>query len=149
MVDALTGRRGRGLTVTEVVIALGILAVAILAIVAAFLGALELNSRSLEMSVATQVGRDFLEQAKENGYDKVPEGTFTYQGANNDPPTADGFPPAPYPRVQANGRDYTLLVRVSTKGATLKVVAVEVSWGKQGRVILETYLYPGYSVSPS
>lgn len=137
----------RALTVAEVVMALGILATAILALVAGFIGALELNSRSVELAVASQVGRDFMEQVKEQGYDRVPEGTFTFNGANNDPPTAQGFPPTPYPRVQANGVGHTLRVRVETKGATLKVVVVEVTWGEHGRVILETYLYPGFSVS--
>jgi hypothetical protein len=135
------------MTVAEVIMALGILATAILAIVAGFLGALELNSRSVEMAVATQVGRDFLERVKEQGYDRVPEGTFTFRGASNDPRTALGFPPDPYPRVTANERDHCLLVRVGTKGATLKVVSVEVTWGTKGRIILETYLYPGFSVS--
>ena len=135
------------MTVAEVVVALGILATAILAIVAGFIGALELNSRSLEMAVATQVGRDFLEQVKEQGYDKVPDGDYSYDGSKNDARTAQGFPPDPYPQVTANGRVHSLLVRVTTKGATLKVVVVEVSWGNQGRIILETYIYPGYSVS--
>ena len=134
------------MTVAEVIMALGILSIAILAIVAGFIGALELNSRSVEMAVATQVGRDFLERVKEQGYDKVPDGTFRYNGANNDPITADGFPPSPYPQVAANGRQHWLLVRVGVKGATLKVVNVEVSWGNRGRVYLETYLYPGFSV---
>lgn len=135
------------MTVAEIIMALGIIATAILAIVAGFIGAIELNSRSVELAVATQVARDFLERVKEQGYDQVPEGTFTFQGANNDALTAKGFPPAPYPKVQANDREHTLLVRVGTKGATLKVVTVEVNWGNQGRVILETYIYPGFSVS--
>jgi len=128
-------------------VALGILTTAILAIVAGFIGALELNSRSVEMAVATQVGRDFLERVKEQGYDVVPEGTFEFSGVNNDPRTAQGFPPDPYPKVMANNREHSLLVRVDIKGATLKVVSVEVSWGNKGRVILETYLYPGFSAS--
>ena len=127
--------------------ALGIVAMAILAIVSGFIGAIQLNARSVDTAVASQVGRDFLERVKELGYDKVPEGSYTFNGANNDPPTADGFPPAPYPRIQANGKDHVLQVRVTTKGATLKVVVVEVSSGKQGRAVFETYLYPGFSVS--
>lgn len=137
----------RALTLAEVVIALGILTTAILAIIAGFIGALELNARSLEVAVATQVGRDFMERVKEHGYDVVPEGTFVFSGANNDPRNAQGFPPDPYPRIVTNEREHFLLVRVDTKGATLKVVTVEVSWGNSGRVILETYLYPGFSVT--
>lgn len=137
----------RALTLAEVILALGILTSAILAIVAAFIGALELNSRSVEIAVATQVGRDFLERVKEQGYDVVPEGTFVFSGSDNNPRTAQGFPPDPYPSIRANDRDHTLLVRVGTKGATLKVVTVEVSWGNKGQVVLETYLYPGFSVS--
>lgn len=127
--------------------ALGILGTAILAIVAGFIGALELNARSVELAVATQVGRDFMEELNEQGYDRVPEGNFLFNGANNDPQTAQGFPPSPYPKVVANGVEHTLRVKVDTKGATLKVVVVEVTWGKRGKVILETYLYPGFSVS--
>lgn len=137
----------RAVTVAEVMMAFGILAVAILAIVSAFLGAIELNARSVDTAVATQVGRDFLERVNELGYDSVPDGTYTFVGANNDPQNGDGFPPAPYPKVVANGKDHYLQVRVSTKGATLKVVVVEVTSGKHGRATFETYLYPGYSVS--
>lgn len=127
--------------------AFGIVAVAILAIVSGFLGAIELNARSVDMAVASQVGRDFLERMNELGYDSVPEGNFTFNGANGDPQTAEGFPPAPYPKVEANGKEHSLQVRVSTKGATLKVVVVEVTSGKHGRATFETYLYPGYSTS--
>lgn len=131
----------------EIMMAFGIVAMAILAIVSGFIGAIELNARSVDTAVASQVGRDFLERVKELGYDKVPEGSFTFNGASNDPPTADGFPPAPYPKVQANGKEHVLQVRVSTKGATLKVVVVEVTSGKHGKASFETYLYPGYSAS--
>lgn len=137
--------RQKGVTVAEMVMAFGILAIAILAIVSGFLGAIELNARSVDTAVASQVGREFLERVHELGYDIVPEGNFTFVGANNDPQTADGFPPAPYPKVQANGKDHFLQVRVSTKGATLKVVVVEVTSGKHGRATFETYLYPGFS----
>jgi len=135
------------MTVAEVMMALGILGIAILAIVSGFIGAIEMNARSIEMAVASQVGRDFLERAHELGYENVPEGNFTFDGALNAPQTAEGFPPAPYPKVEANGRTHTLLVNVTTKGATLKVVVVEVSCGKHGRAVFETYLYPGFSTS--
>lgn len=127
--------------------ALGIVAMAILALVTGFIGAIEMNARSVETAVASQVGRDFLERVNELGYASVPDGTFVFNGAANDPQTAEGFPPAPYPRVEANGQAHTLTVRVSTKGATLKVVVVEVTCGKRGRATFETYLYPGLSIS--
>ena len=127
--------------------AFGIVAIAILALATGFIGAIEMNARSVEMAVASQVGRDFLERVNEFGYENVPEGTFVFNGANDDARTAEGFPPAPYPRIDANGQTHTLMVRVGTKGATLKVVVVEVSCGKHGRATFETYLYPGFSVS--
>lgn len=127
--------------------ALGIVAMAILALVTGFIGAIEMNARSVETAVASQVGRDFLERVNEFGYDNVPDGSFVFNGAANDPQTDEGFPPAPYPRIEANGQVHTLTVRVSTKGATLKVVVVEVTAGKRGRATFETYLYPGLSVS--
>ena len=127
--------------------AFGIVAVAILAIVSGFLGAIELNARSVDTAVASQVGRDFLERVNELGYDAVPDGNFTFTGANNDPRTAEGFPPAPYPKVEANGKEHVLQVRVTTKGATLKVVVVEITSGKHGKASFETYLYPGFSAS--
>ena len=141
-------RKGkRAVTVAEVMMALGIVAIAILALVTGFIGAIEMNARSVEMAVASQVGRDFLERVNEFGFENVPEGTFVFTGATGDPQTAEGFPPAPYPRVEANGQVHTLTVRVSTKGATLKVIVVEVTCGKRGRASFETYLYPGFSVS--
>lgn len=127
--------------------ALGIVAMAILALVTGFIGAIQMNARAVDTAVASQVGRDFLERVHEFGYDNVPEGSFTFNGAADDPRTAEGFPPSPYPRIEANGQVHTLTVRVSTKGATLKVVVVEVTAGKRGRATFETYLYPGFSVS--
>lgn len=135
----------KGLTLAEVIVALGILTAAVLAIIAGFIGALELNARSLEMAVATQVARDFLERVKEQGYEVVPEGTFEFDGRANQPPNAQGFPPAPYPSIVENERTHFLKVKVDTKGASLKVVVVEVEWTEKRRVTLETYLYPGTS----
>lgn len=140
-------KRNSAVTVAEVIMALGIVAIAILALVSGFIGAIEMNARSVDTAVASQVGRDFLERVNELGYANVPDGSFVFDGAANDPQTAQGFPPAPYPRVVANGQAHILSVRVSTKGATLKVVVVEVTAGKRGRATFETYLYPGFSVS--
>lgn len=123
-------------------LAVGILATALLAVVAAFTGAISLNSKSVEITVATEVGREFLESVKQTGYDFVPEGSYEFDGRSNDPPDSQGFPPFPYPAKTVNGRDYTLRVQVLPKGATLKVVLVEVFWGNQSRVTLETFLYP-------
>ena len=108
----------RAVTVAEVMMALGIVAIAILAMVTGFIGAIEMNARAVDTAVASQVGRDFLERVNEFGYENVPEGTFLFSGASNDPQTAEGFPPAPYPRVQANGQEHTLTVRVSTKAVS-------------------------------
>lgn len=122
-------------------IALGILAVAVLTIIATFTGALQLSSKSSEITAATGVGQDFLEAVRDSGYDFVPDGTFSFDGRRGDP-AIDGFPPDPYPVAQVDGRDYSLKVRVDPKGATLKVVSVEVFWGNQSRIALETYFYP-------
>lgn len=123
-------------------VAMGILAIALLTIVGAFTGAVMLNAKSVEITVATEIGREFLETVKETGYDLVPEGTYEFDGRNNDSRDAQGFPPFPYPVKTVNGQDYTLRVQVLPKGATLKVVVVEVFWGDRSRVTLETFLYP-------
>ena len=96
--------RQKAVTVAEMVMAFGILAIAILAIVSGFLGAIELNARSVDTAVASQVGREFLERVHELGYDIVPEGNFTFVGANNDPQTADGFPPPLTPRFKPTAK---------------------------------------------
>lgn len=126
---------------------MGILLVAIITVVTALIGALKLNSKSTEVTIATEVARDFLEAVKERGYDSIPDGRFSFDGRTGDS-RSGGFPPAPYPRVTESGREFFLKVDVGTKGATLKTVTVEVFWDEFSRVILETYIYPG-SVSYS
>ncbi|MCA9796903.1 MAG: hypothetical protein KC910_34070 [Candidatus Eremiobacteraeota bacterium] len=131
----------RGFTLAEVMVALGLITIAVLTIIAAFTGALQLSSKSSEITAATGVGQDFLEAIRDAGYDFVPDGTYTFDGRRADP-AIDGFPPDPYPVAQVDGRDYSLKVRVAPKGATLKIVTVEVFWGNQSRIALETFFYP-------
>lgn len=139
--------RERGLTLAEIALAVGILLVAILTVVAALMGALKLNTKSTEVTIATEIARDFLERVKVDGYDKIPDGHFSFDGRSGDT-ARRGFPPSPYPRVEESKREFVLKVQVGTKGATLKTVTVEVFWDEFSRVILETYVYPG-SVSYS
>ncbi len=121
MDGALT--RSRALSLMEVILAIGILAVAVLALIQVFVSGLKLSARSLKVALATEVGREFMEVVRKRGHAMVAPGT--YLGDVPTPPDATtGFPPPPYPVATMNQRDFVLVVRAAA--VTPDVVSVQV-----------------------
>ncbi len=133
----------RGLALAEVVLAVGILAVAVLSLVLVFTKGMTFLLQSNQVAGATDVGREFLEVVRSNGYAFVSPGT--YDGRI---PTAQnggtGFPPAPYPVGARSDQNYTLVVQADTAGMPPNTIAVKVDvyWNARGKVSLQTYLRP-------
>lgn len=127
------------MTLLEVLMAVGISAVAVITMVGVFLSGLKLMAQGRDHSAATGLARETLETVKDLGYGRVPTGTF--DGRRSDPQAA-GFPPSDlYPKVVINGQEMQLKLKVVRRG-TLKSVTAEVFWGPTGRVVLQTYLSP-------
>lgn len=128
-----------GVTLPEILIAFGIVATAVLALIAAFIAGTKLVSQSQQVANATQLARAELEAIREMGYVAIPDADVTYDGRNPDP-SIDGFPPHPYDNPPDG---YVLLVTVEQKGYYLKSITVEVQWGDIGsKVVLQTYIHP-------
>jgi type II secretory pathway pseudopilin PulG len=129
----------RGLSVLEMMLALGILAAAVLGLVLLFGSGLQLQRQSADVTRATEVGRTFLETLRSQGGKAMPTAHARFDGRINqvsDPST--GFPPAPYPSLDVDGRTYRLVVELAVHSASRKSVKVEVYWDQNSRVVLET-----------
>jgi type II secretory pathway pseudopilin PulG len=144
-------KRTRGFTLAELVIAFGIVAVAILSLVGVFVAGLKLSSRSRELAVAVEIGHQVMESIKQNtrtvGFGYVPAGAYTFDGRATTPTPQVGaapslFPPAPYPRSLVNAHEYRVVVSGQALSATLKQVRTEVFYGTSGRVSFVTLLRP-------
>lgn len=136
----LSDRTGRGFTVAEILIALGLVVTALLVLVGVFGGGLNLMANSQEHTVAVEQAKEFLESIEEGGgFAMLPTTAKVFDGSVPDSPES-GFPPAPYPVVAVDGRSYVLTVRVEPHPTLAEVTAVEVEvrWGERGRTRLET-----------
>lgn len=129
----------RGVTLTEILMAMGILAVAILGLIAAFIAGTHLVANSQEVATATQLTRSELERIRDLGYNLIPDADVTFDGRNPDP-ALSGFPPLPYPGPPNS--DYRMVVKVEQRGYYLKSVAVETHWGLGHKVVLQAYIHP-------
>ena len=150
MDGALTNKRPRfGLSLLEVMISLGILAVAILALLSVFVGGLSLMQRSNELAAANNVAKSTLEAIKRDiqasGFSFVPSDSYTYDGRVPDSALNRGtsvFPPAPYPSTTVDGEKYTVMVEGATEGTRLKRLGVSIFWSDNPPLKLETVLHP-------
>ncbi len=141
--DGSIKRLRRGLTLLEIILAIGIVAVAILAMILVFTKGLRLVSQSSQVTGATQVARQMLEVVKERGYAQITTGN--YDGTVPDLPNGTtGFPPLPYPSVVLNKIEYTISVEATTAGmpANLIAVKVDVFWNARSKVTMQTYIRP-------
>lgn len=130
----------RGFNLTEVMLAVGLLAVAVLAVVGVFTSSLELMHHSENHSVASELGRELIETTRASGgYSFMPAGPRVFDGRKNDPPEA-GFPPEPYPETLVDGREYQFVVSVEEHPdlPDVRAVRIEIHWGTRGRTVLET-----------
>lgn len=127
----------RGLNLAEVMLALGILAVAMLALIGVFTSGLRLLAQSRDAQTATQLARQLLEQVRVSG--NVPHAALTFDGSI---PTAQvaGFPPAPYPAATVANLPFTLVVTTQPIRPDFVAVRVVVRW-HQHQVMTESCFY--------
>lgn len=119
--------RIQGVTLIEVIMALGILAVAILGVMAVFISGLKLSKSSEQVTTASTVGQEFLELTKVRGYDGLMVGKFDGIVATPADPST-GFPVSPYPSVKRDHKDYILVVDCTDITPTIRGVKVDVYW---------------------
>lgn len=127
---------GRGaLTLAEILLATGLLAVSVLTTLTVFGLGLRLSSQSREAQVATQLASSVLERAI-GGDVTLPVGPVSFDGQAPD----HGFPPAPYPQTQVGATLFRVKVRSTPDAALvgLYTVRVEVSWSADKSVVLST-----------
>lgn len=138
--SAPLGARSSGLTLLEVVIAFSLVTLAILALLAIFTSGLRLMRQSTNLTMATDVGREFLESVKHDGYSALTVGRF--DGRIPDSPNSFSlFPQAPYPHTQRGNQGYFLVVEVTQATDHSRLVKVQVVWDEQSRAELATMVY--------
>ena len=129
------------MTLAEVLLAVGLVAVALLGLASVFIHGLQLGSGSHEVTAATEVAREVLERVRAAGYPAL-GAPASYDGAIPTAQNGQGFPPYPYPFKEVGGRVYTVFVRTETRGLNLTGVEVRVSWGPRSSVSLEALVHP-------
>lgn len=128
------------LTLAEVIVALGVIALVTLSLLAAFMGGYRVMQQSTQLTMATDTAREFLETTKSLGYDQTAVGTYDGR-IPAAPDTSTGFPPAPYPVTQRDAADYTLLVTCTQHTPTTRLVTVRVFWGTDHKTEIATMLH--------
>lgn len=127
----------RGLNLTEVMLAVGILSIALLALIGVFTTGLTLLSQSRDSQTATQLARELIEQTRAGA--TLPTAPTVFDGSVPTP-VVSGFPPPPYPSRNVGGATYTFLVTCQPVRADLIAVAVEVRWNSH-RIRTESCYY--------
>lgn len=131
----------RGFGLLETLLAVSLLALSVLLLCSVLISALKLSTQNRESSAAAQSAQQILEQIRAGIH--PPAGSAVFDGANNDPVTADGFPPSPYPSQNLDGRVYSY--RVQSKAIVGKPglydISLRVSWSGGHQTVLESYVY--------
>ena len=133
--------RIKGFGLLETMLAVALLASSVLLLCQVLLSALKLSGQSRDSTMAAQSAQQILEQVRAGV--RPPATAASFDGANNDPRTADGFPPQPYPGQQLDGRSYSYLVRTRPIAAKpgLYDISVTVNWTGGHRAQLETHVF--------
>lgn len=118
--------------------ALGVISFALLTMLGVCIQGVQLMGRGERITVATEVGRRFLETVRAGGYGSIPAGNVTFDGRVPTPVTSTQFPPLPYPS-EDNCR---VLVHCEQLDAELKSVAVSVYYDGDSHITLQTYFRP-------
>ncbi|MCE7870243.1 hypothetical protein DYH09_07675 [bacterium CPR1] len=121
----------------ELVLAFGIVAVAILGLVGVFLGGVQLSARSRDLATGTELAHQVLEQVKYNikkgGFAYIPNGAYTFDGRNPDPTVGVApllFPPGPYPGQTLSSQKFDIIVTGQELSPTLRSISVQARWGR-------------------
>lgn len=132
------GKRIVGLTVAEVLLALGLFTIVVLGFSVVILSGMRLNLQGDKMSQGTQIARSVMENAKKKGYANIATGLFDGRLATpTAPDVATGFPPSPYPKQG----DYQVVVQVSDISPSSRSVKVDVYWSAVSKVTLYSMVH--------
>lgn len=130
----------RGLTLAEVLVALSLVAVSALALLAIFISGTRMMKQSTDITMATDVGREFLETVKFDGFGAMTPGHYDGRVPTaSDPVTL--FPREPYPSVRRGNQDYYLVVDVTDETLMTRLVKVRVYWGNLHHIELATMVF--------
>jgi uncharacterized protein (TIGR02598 family) len=137
--------RVRGLSLIEVLLAIGLVAVAALTMISMFLYGLEASAKSSDIAAATAVGQQIVERVRRmhklQGFGATPTGSFVFDGRVPQPAVAN-FPPSPYPEATLNKRRYPVVVTGTQPSGFLKTMRVEVYYEPGKKITLETHIHP-------
>lgn len=112
----------RGLSLAEVMLALGLAAATLLVMMITFTGGLRLLSHSEDTAEAAGVARQIMERILARDY--LFRGTdVTFDGG----PAVRGFPPSPYPQITLR-HTYKIKVTLTHLDAFRNHVQVDLSW---------------------
>ncbi|MFN8608503.1 MAG: prepilin-type N-terminal cleavage/methylation domain-containing protein [Vulcanimicrobiota bacterium] len=124
----------RGVTLIEILLAVALVAVAILALIGLNTGGLRLMNRGRAQVNAIDLAERQLNSISELGYSQIKVGK-PYAGS----PAEDGFPPTPYPSANLEGNRYNLAVEAYQQDDNLIRVRVLVTFQGQQRSLARYY----------
>lgn len=126
---------GRGFSLAEVVLSIGLLSVILLSVFAMFTQGMHILSHSKQVDSATEKAQECLEAIRVLGAATVAEGI--YDSNNGDTPTSS-IPLVPY---SPTSEDYRTVVEATMTGAPAGTMAVRVDvyYERDRKVSLETY----------
>lgn len=120
-------------------LALGLVPIFVLSLFFLFSRGLRLQKQADDLTRASETARLQLEAIRQFPFGQLPiSGVF--DGRLNTPRDAQGFPPAPYPSFEQDGRAYT--VRVEVAAGASRGVRVDVFWSGNHSTMLETLIRP-------
>lgn len=125
----------------EVLLAVGLLATAVLTVMALFSVGIKLSSQNRDSITATQLGSSLLEKLV-SGTVPLPTAAGVFDGAVPQAPVA-GFPPAPYPKQSIDNTEYSFWVSSEPASgvANVSLVVVEVRWHGDKKIRLQALYY--------
>lgn len=124
----------RGVTLIEILLAVALVAVAILALIGLNTGGLRLMTKGRAQVNAIDLAERQLDSISELGYSQIKVGK-AYAGSSAE----DGFPPAPYPLATLEGNQYHLAVEAYQQDDNLIRVRVLVTFQGQQRSLARYY----------
>ena len=126
-----------GVSLIEVMLALGLVATAVLAIMSVYTMGLRQSVKAEKMLKATEMSREIMERTRELDFSKIPDTNTTFDGHLSQS-AVNGFPPSPYPKRT----DLVAVIVVDQVAPQLKSVCVRVFYDKGQSVDFQTYFKP-------
>ncbi|CAM9987568.1 unnamed protein product [Phaeothamnion confervicola] len=127
-----------GLSLLEVMLAIALMGVVVVGILVVMGGGLRLMNQAGDVTRARELATQEMENIRQSAYAYSPDGTNF--DARSGTAAVGGYPPAPY--NPAPGETYKLAVAVQRVNPTLRSIRVDVYWGVNHNIHLETLMNP-------